>query len=218
MAKGRRWLAAFALSTALATVGGSGVLAQDSGEVKPEDLFASAKAAYGEKKYGKTLSELSLLVSAISKLRIEQIKTVLPPAPDGWKAEDPSGDNTGAMTGFAGLAVHRNYTKSGAGSDEQPSVHLELVSDSPMIGMVAPMFSNPALITAQEGMSMINLKGNKRAILEWQKEQKSGSLKVLLGANNCLLTISGSNIAKTDLSDVFAKILDIEKIDKVLGE
>lgn len=217
MAKGRRWVAALALSTALATVGGTGVLAQDSGEVKPEDLFASAKAAYGEKKYGRTLSELSLLVGAISKLRVEQIKTVLPAAPEGWKAEDPSGDTTGAMVGFAGLAVRRGYSKSG-GSEEQPRVDLELVSDSPMIGMVAPMFGNPAMVASQEGMSVINLKGNKRAILEWHKDTKGGNLKVLLGNSNCLLTITASNCAKTDLSDVFAKALDIEKIDKVLGE
>lgn len=214
----KRAVAAVVLSVALAVAGGAGLRAQDTGEVKPEDLFASAKAAFGEKKYGKTLGELNLLVAAVSKLRVAQIKTVLPAAPEGWTAEDPSGDTTGAMTGFTGLAVHRNYDKTGASADAQTSVHLELVSDSPMISMVAPLFSNPAMVQAQEGMSLINLKGGKRAILEWQQEQKSGNLKVLLGSGNCLLTFSGSNIAKTDLSDVFVKVLDIEKIEKVLAE
>ena len=214
----KRAVAAVALSGALAVAGGTALRAQDSGEVKPEDLFASAKAAYGEKKYGKTLGELNLLVAAVSKLRVAQIKTVLPPAPAGWTAEDPSADTTGAMTGFTGLAVHRNYTKPGAADDGQPSVHLELVSDSPMISMVASLFSNPAMVQAQEGMSLVNLKGGKRAILEWQQEQKSGNLKVLLGNGNCLLTFSGSNVAKTDLSDIFAKVLDLEQIEKVLAE
>jgi hypothetical protein len=74
------------------------------------------------------------------------------------------------------------------------------------------------MVQTQEGMSLINLKGGKRAILEWQQEQKTGSLKVLLGNSNCLLTFSGSNVAKTDLSEVFAKVLDIDRIEKVLAE
>ena len=41
--------AAVALSGALILAGGTGLRAQDAGEVKPEDLFASAKAAYDGK-------------------------------------------------------------------------------------------------------------------------------------------------------------------------
>jgi hypothetical protein len=214
----RRACAAVVLAGALALAGGTGLRAQDSGEVKPEDLFASAKSAFGEKKYGKALSELNLLVGAVMKLRIGQIKTVLPDAPAGWKAEDPTSDSGAGFVVMAGVAVHRDYEKPAAeGGGDPARVNLEIVSDSPLVGMVAPLFSNPAMVQAQEGMSLVTLK-DRRAILEWHKESKSGSLKLLLGNNTTLLTLSGSNVQKADLSDVFGKALDIAKIEKVLAE
>ena len=93
---------------------------------------------------------------------------------------------------------------------------LEVLCDSPLVGMVAPMLTNPALLQGQEGMSVLNLKG-KRALLEWHKDSKSGSLKVLLYGNTTLLTLEGRNLEKTDLSDTFGKALDLEKIEKVLA-
>ncbi len=226
MASSRRRLAVFGFAAAVALGGGARLLLaqEESTEIKPEDLFASAKAAFDEKKYGRALADLHLLVGAVQKLRIEQIKAVLPAAPAGWKAEDPTGESAGGMFVMVGLTVKREYRKpapGGEGGDESgdggPRVSLEVVSDSPMVGMIAPMLSNPAMLQGQEGMSVLNLKGRK-ALLEWHKESKSGSLKVLLAGNTTLLTLEGREIQKADLSDVFAKALDVEKIEKVLAD
>lgn len=223
MASTRRTLAVLGIAAAAALAGGAGILAaqEESTEIKPEDLFASSRASYDAKKYGKALADLHLLVGTVSKLRIEQIKAVLPAAPAGWKAEDPTGDAAGGgMFVMAGLTVKREYGKPAAGGDESgsaPQVSLEVVSDSPLIGMIAPMLSNPAMLQGQEGMSIINLRGRK-ALLEWHKDSRSGSLKVLFAGNTTLVTFEGREVQKSDLSEVFGKALDVEKVEKVLSD
>ena len=220
MTLARRPIAALLVLSSLALGGGAALLAQDEGELKPEDLFASSKGAYGEKKYGKCLADLNLLVGAVSKLRIEQIKPCLPAAPAGWKAEDPTGESIGAgfMMG-AGLTVKREYTKPAPeGSEEgEPRVTAELTVNSPLIGMIASMLTNPMLLQGQEGSSVIKVKG-KNALIEFRKGSKSGSLKLLLQDNTTLLTLSGDGIQRSDLADLFAKAIDVEKLEKVLAE
>jgi hypothetical protein len=222
MARNAGALAVRGLAAALVLGTGAALFAQDSTEIKPEDLFASAKAAYGEKKYGKTLADLQLLVGAVSKLRIEQLKPLLPAAPEGWKAEDASGESIGGGMMFgAGLTLKRDYRKAAAAGaeDSGDSAHtsVELMVNSPLVGMIAPMLSNPSMLQGQEGMSVINVKG-KKSLLEWHRDSKSGNLKILLGDNTTLLTIQGEGIQKADLSDIFAKAVDVEKLEKALAE
>jgi hypothetical protein len=66
-------------------------------------------------------------------------------------------------------------------------------------------------------MSVINVKG-KKALLEWHKESKSGSLKLVLGDGSTLLTLTGDNVQKADLGEAFPKALDLEKLEKTLAE
>jgi hypothetical protein len=213
----RRALTAFGLSAPLALGGAAALWAQD-GELNPDELFASSKAAYAEKHYGKSLTDLQLLYGAVSKLRIEQIKAVLPAPPAGWKAEEAEGEAMGMLAMGAGLNVKREYTKPGTDENASaPRVSVEILSNSPLVGMIAPMLSNPAMMAGQEGVSIITVKGRK-GLLEWHKGQTNGTLKILLGDNTTLLTVTGNDCPKTDVSDVFAKALDMEKIQKVIEE
>ena len=220
MTLARRAVAALLVASSLALGGGAALLAQDEGELRPEDLFASSKGAYGEKKYGRCLADLNLLVGAVSKLRIEQVKPCLPPAPAGWKTEDASGESIGGgfMMG-AGLTVKREYTKPApeGSEDGESRVTAELTVNSPLIAMIAPMMANPTMLQGMEGSSVIKVKG-KNALLEFRKGSKNGSLKLLLQDNTTLLTISGDGVQRSDLADVFAKAIDVEKLEKVLAE
>jgi hypothetical protein len=205
-----RWIRAATAAAIALVVGGAALVAQD---LNPEDLFQSAKSAYDAKKYGKALSELQLLVGEISKLRVEQLKAVLPAAPAGWTAGEPSGESAGGMIVMgAGITVKRSYTK------DQKSVSLELVSDSPMVGMFAPLLSNPALLQGDSNTSVVSLKGGRRAILEYHAASKQGSVKILLRNNTTLLTLEGNQVEKSDLLDAFAKGMDIDAIEKALQD
>jgi hypothetical protein len=178
-------------------------------DIDPNELFKTAKSALDEKKYGKALAELNLLVGEISKLRAEQLKQVLPAAPAGWTAEDATGE--ASPIAGVGITVKRHYQ-----AGEEKTVDLEMLCDSPMVGMLAPMLSNPALLRGQEGTSVVTLKGGRRAILEYHKDSKSGNLKILLNANTTLLTLTGNQVERADLLDAFGKAVDLDAIEKAL--
>lgn len=202
-----------ALSTlGLALVLGAVPLAQEEGatELNPDELLASAKSAISEKKYGKALQDLGLLVGHIGKLRLGDLKSALPPAPSGWTAEDATGEATLVMVFGGGLQVRREYRKG-----EQVNVTLELAADSPMVAAMAPLLVNPAFLQGQEGQSIVKVKG-RNALLEFAKGETRGKLTLLLNNNTALLTLTGNGIQKSDLTDTFGKGLDIEKIEKVL--
>ena len=104
------------------------LVAQEEDGITPEELFVSAKAAYGEKKYGTAVADLNLLVSLINKIRVDVVQAALPAAPSGWTAKNPSSDNVGMLAAFGGgFSVSRRYKKEGTDSQ----VTLVVMADSP---------------------------------------------------------------------------------------
>lgn len=64
---------------------------------------------------------------------------------------------------------------------------------------------------------MMKVKG-KNALLEWRKGEKNGNLRMLLNANTTLLTLQGSDVEQKEVTDTFAKSMDVAGIEKVLQE
>lgn len=209
----RRTLWTAGLVGALALGGGAAlVVAQDdtgaTTDVNPDELLASAKAAIAEKKFGKALQDLNLLTSTIAKMRIEELKKALPDKVGDWTGEEATGENAAMLMG-AGMTVKRRYTKG------ESSMQVELTADSPMVGMMAPLLTNPALMQGQEGQAVVTIKG-RRALLEFRKGEKHGKLTILLNGNTSLLVFQGDNVQKGDLTDTFGKGIDLDKVEKAL--
>ncbi len=192
----------------------AGSLAARAQDIDPADLFASAKSAYEQKKYGKALQELHLLVGEISKMRLAGLKSALAAAvrPEGWTPGEASGDAMASQLvfGAAGITVRQEF------SNGEKRVDVELVCDSPAVSAVAPLLSNPALVQGQENTSIVTLQGGRRAILEYEPAEKQGNLKVLLNNNTALLTFEGSQVDRKDLLEVFGKKADLDALEKAL--
>lgn len=188
--------------------------AAEGEEVKPEALFDSARKAYDAKQYGRALTEVNLLAGALARLRVAQIQAVLPAAPAGWTAEDPTGEAIPAAILGGGVTVKRVYRKGG---DEGASVDLEVLSDAAAVGMIAPVLANPALFLGQENVSVITVKG-RRAVLEHDKAARSGKLQILLNSNTTLLSLSGSAVERADLVETLAGALDLAALEKILAD
>ena len=187
--------------------------AQEEDGISPEELFASAKAAYGEKKYGTAVADLNLLVSLINKIRVEVVQAALPAAPEGWTAENPSSDNAGMLAAFGGgFSVSRRYKKEGTDG----RVDLMVMADSPLVSMFSAMLKNPMLLQAQ-GATMIKI-GKHRAILEYEEDNHSGEIKFLINANTALITVKGKQVEKSVLVGTFAKTIDIAALEKAIQD
>lgn len=202
---GRPTILALAVVSAIA-----GSFAAYAEDLDPLTLFESAKASYGEKKYGQSMSDLKLLFNEIGRRRVDQLRLTLPAAPAGWTAEDQDGDSgaLGAMFWGAGVTVKREYKKG-----DEARVTVELNADSPLVGMMGMMFSNPAMMG--EGASVVTIKG-KRAVLQYEKEAKRATLQLLLNSNTTLLKVEGSSVSKEDVTNVFGNALDLNAMETAL--
>jgi hypothetical protein len=207
MIRVRLSLAAVALSVLAA-----GTLRAD--DVDPAALCDSAKASILAKKYGKAVSDLQLALAEVGRLRMEVLRTKLPGAPGGWVAQEAEGEmGAGLMWLSAGTNVKRRYTKA---EDTNANVTLEVWADaSGMLAGIQMMLTNPMFVP--QGSKIVTIK-NRRALLEYHKDDKRGSLTIMLNAPGSFAKLEGNGVASADLTDVFGNGMDLDALEKAIQE
>src|SRR5262245_33466457 len=127
------------LAGVLLLVGAVRLFAEDLDVPK---LFDTAKASFGEKRYGKCWSDLQLIVAEVGRMRMESLKAVMP-SPAGWTVAEAEGENAG---GFAFLAAGTHVRRS-ATKGEEGKLEMELWADAPaMLSGLTMFLSNPAFV------------------------------------------------------------------------
>lgn len=170
-------------------------------------LFDQAKASFGEKRYGKCWSDLQLVVAEVARLRMDSLKAALPAAPAGWTAEEAEGQSAGGWAWLSvGTQVKRTYRKG-----EETNAEIGIHADSPMMAMLMMKFQ-----FVQGNTKNVTIKG-RRALLEYDKEDKRGTLTVVLNVPNAYLEIQGNAVASGDLSDALPAALDLDAIEKAIA-
>jgi len=207
-----RSLRSLSLAVMLALAGAGVLRAQEEGsssDATPESLIKAVKEAVDAKKYGAALKDAQQLQSALAKLRVEQLKALMPGAPADWTAEPATDEPQTAMFAGLGVTVKREYRKGDA------EVNATLLSDSPMVAGVAAMMTNPMLLQGNANMSTVTIQGRK-CVLEHDKESKSIKLSVLLNGNTALLTFEGNGVERKDVTETLCKAFDFAAIEKAL--
>lgn len=171
-------------------------------------LLDEGKAEAAAKHYGKSLHALTMAVTEVTRLRLEALKVLFPPAKEGWEATEIEAQSNFGLLGGAGFAtLKRTYTKGDTSYDA------ELVVDSPMVGQMQMLLNAGAM---QPGTQLITVQGRKAA-LHLEKEQKSGELQILLNVGNAMLTIRGRQVAKADM-EAYANGFSLEVLEKAIVE
>lgn len=180
------------------------------------DQVDEAMKLYKEGKYSQAASELEFAVQQIREKQAENLKDIFPAPLQGWKADMPEVGAAGAMMLGGGVTASIRYYKSSAkhpdkkmpvyGMEEEDSddgeeteIRLEIVTDSPLLQGMLPLFSNPALAGSQGG-KVTKVKGY-RGILKKQGDDGGAELSLVV-ANKILVTLRGNDGA-TD-TDVLA--------------
>ncbi len=172
------------------------------------DSIEKAKALYAQGKYYKAVTELNFAIGLIQDKQLDKFKTLLPEPPSGWSAENVEGSRAAGQIMGGGINVSRNYH-----SKDGQEVHIEMITDSPLLSSVMMLLSNPLIMG---GGRLVAIKGEK-GIEEWHPGEHSGKIQIVL-QNRMLITIRGSNLkAKNALYD-FAKRLDFSRIKKAMEE
>ncbi|MDG4649496.1 hypothetical protein P6F26_13720 [Roseibacterium sp. SDUM158017] len=105
------------------------------------DALRDAIAAYEAGELGTALEDVARATGLLVSLRSQGLADFLPPALDGWSRE-VSGDAAEGL-GFmgGGLIVEAVY----AGPEDAFSI--VMVADNPVVGAMAAMFANPAMMS-----------------------------------------------------------------------
>jgi hypothetical protein len=201
----RSWFVPLVAVAALGAAAGR-LLAED---LDVPALLDGVKSAVKEKRYGKAISDLQLVVAEVGRLRGEALKATLPPAPKDWTAGEAEIETGGALAMFGGGSiVKRSYTKGDA------SAEVQIIADAgPLLAGVQMLLSNPALV--QGNNRIITVKG-RRALLEWDDEDKRGELTILPGSASSMVKVEVRQATKADLTDVFGGALDLDGIEKAI--
>lgn len=202
----RTWLVPLVAAAALCAAANR-LLAED---LDVPALLDGVKAAVQEKRYGKAMSDLQLVVAEVGRLRGEALKAKLPAAPKDWTAGEAEIETGGALAMLGGGSiVKRSYTKGDA------TAEVQIVADAgPLLAGVQMLMSNPALV--QGNYRIVTIKG-RRALLEWDEGEKRGELTIVPGSASSMVKVEARGVSKAELTDTFGGALDLDGIEKAIA-
>lgn len=197
-----------ALVPVLALAVGAATLSAE--DLDPLKLFESAKQHHAEKRYGRCLADLQLLVGEVGRLRVETIKGLFPATLSGFSAEEAEGTMGGGMALLgAGTQVKRTYRR------DESSLETTIWADAgAILSGFQMLIQNPALIG--EGRQLVTVKGRK-ALLEYDKNAKRGTLTVILASVTGMVQLSGAEFTKDEFVDKLGGAFDYDRIEKELA-
>jgi hypothetical protein len=167
----------------------------------------AVKVAIAEKHYGRASTDLQAVLAEVARLRADNLKTVFPAAPAGWTAEEATATDAVVLAAMGGgVTVRREYRK-----DDGPSVSIEMFVGGPWIASLSAMLSNPMFAGA--GVKIVTVKG-RRGMLEFNAENKRGTLQILLNGSTAVVKFEGSDVSRDDLEKAFAGAFDYDAAEK----
>lgn len=174
-----------------------------------EGIDAAKKAVEAEK-YGAAIAGLQAAIKDLQKKQRVQVLAALP-KPDGWQIEDQpldeqSSDLAASLLGGANT-ITRRYNKG------EMNISAEVTANSPLIGMLSMLFSNPTLIQA-DGGELVKY-GAHKAILK--KSGDNGQELTILMHDAHLIKVTSNGISSDDLLKVFDQAC-VDRLEKPLGK
>jgi hypothetical protein len=195
----------FVLLMILPAIGLFGVAAQEV-----DKRLDEAQSAYQSGNLEATRFALQQAMNEIDLAIGREILQLLP-AKMGNMGFKESDDQVGsASMGFAGLYVNRSYT-----SDENTSVKVQLIADSPLLAGVNTILSLP-ILGLDPNQKRIRV-GNYRSLLqksEGSDGQVSWDIQVPFGSS--LLTINYKGISEENAVVEMANTLPVDQISRLV--
>jgi hypothetical protein len=178
------------------------------------DQINEAISLYKKGEFSRAASELELAAQQIKEKHGDQLKAVFPAPLTGWQAADPESQAVGAAMFGGGVTTSRKYVKGeGKGNgdeDDAAEVRIDIIKDSPVIGSMIALFSNPALMGGAGGKTVkIN---SYRGML--QKDSGDPTLQIVV-ANKVLVTLTGRGKATDADLTAYAKTINFPLLEKL---
>jgi hypothetical protein len=164
------------------------------------DTMADALSAYKKGDYVQTQEDLTYVMELLKQKKGDSIKTLLPNALDGWKAEDAKSETAGAGMLGGGATSSRTYTK------DKSKIIIAVVTDSPLLQGLGAIMGNP-MFSSGGKLKRIN---REKATINYNPQRKSGEITIMLD-KRFLITVKGKKVTEDELV-AYAKAIDFKKI------
>jgi hypothetical protein len=155
------------------------------------DALTSAIAAYEAGETEDALAEIAYATQLLNDLQSEGLAAFLPEPLEGWTREvsDDPGQGLGFMGG--GSAAEASYSGSGG------SFTIMMIADNPMVGAMAGMLGNPALMSTMGRIARIG--GESFLDAEGELSALIGG-RVLIQASGADLETMSAHLAQIDFT------------------
>ncbi len=117
-----------------------------------KDAINTATKHYNAGELSQAIAQLDYAATLLRQQKGELVKAAFPAAPSGWQAQDARSEVTAAAMFGGGISASRNYY------NDNHSIDIELMMDSPMLQAFTMMLSNPSMI-AMSGGRLIKVQG-----------------------------------------------------------
>ncbi|MGD9123757.1 MAG: hypothetical protein PVG60_01630 [Desulfarculaceae bacterium] len=130
------------------------------------DQIKQGLELYEKGKVSEAINELDFALAQMRQKKGEALGEIFPPAPDGWKAEEPKSQTAGRAMLGGGINVTRVYKQTkGRGI-----VEIEVLTDSPLMQTMAMALSNP-MVMQSSGGKLTKVKGHKAVVKSTGKKR-----------------------------------------------
>lgn len=183
-----------------------------SAQEELEQYMKDANESIANKDYRTAQSSIQKALTEINIAIGNELLSALPLEINGMKASTENDTNGGAVPGImsAGVTVTRDY------ANEDRSLSVTIMSNSPAAISISMMISNPSLLEQSEGGHKVVEVGKFFGLLSYEAEDKLGDLQIPVG--NSIVSLNADEINSADEIIEIAKQLNLENLKKVLGE
>lgn len=176
-----------------------GAFADDKKKDEVEKGLLLAYNDYQKENYSSVVEKLREVIKLVEEKNAGKIGEILPDKIDDWYGTDLKREDLAAVGG--GVSVKRTYNQ------EDKSIGVKLVKDSPLIDKAIEMLANKDLL---------NLTGKKTYTIDGETALVEGPSKVLVAIDGeILLEITGDKDCKTADLVALARKLDFKALKKL---
>lgn len=165
---------------------------------------------YEKGNYSEAVGNLNFAVGQIQQKQAAGLKGVFPEPLEGWKAKDSTGEFAPAAFMGGGVSASRNYYVE----ENDRTVDIEIVSDSPLLQSVMMFFTNPAFTASQPDTKLVKIGGHK-ALQKFNQQDREGEINIVI-ASRMLVSIKSRGSDKPDDMLAYANAMDYSQLEKFL--
>ena len=149
------------------------------------DAINNASKQYQAGELSQAAAQLDYAATLIRQQKAAEVVKAFPDAPTGWQGRDAD-TNVAAGAVLGGINVSRNYY------NDQHSIDIEMLLDSPMLQAFTAMLSNPSVIVMSGG-KLVKVQGLNAV----QKTEGDQFELQFVTNSNAMITLRGDTAAQS---------------------